>query len=354
MKAMKHNRDGYALFIVMLVCSILTMAGTVGWQLAGSASKRNRLIGDRAKALAVAEAGVADMLDKLGQDRSGWVDNTVTNTIGGDSYTVTATARPGAIVIESTGTAGVISQTTVLEILGDADNSYKTLLLGNFAIVCGGDATIDTGAPTIAGNVHANGNILHTRGNTRIDGNLTAVGAVNIPAQPGYTVLSGVSQVDLPNFLPFDAWYEMANNGGIYYSSSQVFAKVDLAPGNGVVYVDGDVEIANKSSIVGTLVATGNITVNNRFTHNSYSNSWPAMMAGVNIELFNHNNYEGVIFAGNNISTRNNKDINGILIALNNINVENNCTIIPPSVLCDWNPGGEQEDIPVVVGGWVR
>ena len=114
MKAMKHNRDGYALFIVMLVCSILTMAGTVGWQLAGSASKRNRLIGDRAKALAVAEAGVADMLDKLGQDRSGWVDNAVTNTIGGDSYTVTATARPGAIVIESTGTAGVISQTDLV------------------------------------------------------------------------------------------------------------------------------------------------------------------------------------------------------------------------------------------------
>ena len=48
MKAMTHNRDGYALFIVMLVCSILTMAGTVGWQLAGSASKRNRLIGPAA------------------------------------------------------------------------------------------------------------------------------------------------------------------------------------------------------------------------------------------------------------------------------------------------------------------
>ncbi len=356
MKAMTHNRDGYALFIVMLVCSILTMAGTVGWQLAGSASKRNRLIGNRAKALAVAEAGVADMLDKLGQDRSGWVDKAVTNTIGPDSYVVTAVTRPGAIVIESTGTADGLEQTTVLEILGDADNSYRTLLLGDFAIVCGGDATIDTGAPTIEGNVHANGNILHTRGNTRIDGNLTAVGAVNIPAQPGYTVLAGVSIVDVPNFLPFDTWYNMATNGGSYYSSSQVFDNrnpIDQ-PGNGVVYVDGDVEIANRNELHGTLVATGSITVNNHFGQSSYSNSWPAMMAGVNIELFNHNDYEGVIFAGNNISTRNNKDINGILIALNNIYVENNCTIIPPSVLCDWNPGGEQEDIPVVIGGWVR
>jgi len=356
MKAMTHNRDGYALFVVMLVCAILTMAGTIGWQLAGSASKRNRLIGDRAKALAVAEAGVADMLDKLGQDRSGWVDTAVTNTIGGDSYTVSATTRPGAIVIESTGTAGIIQQTTVLEILGDGDNSYRTLLMGDFAIVCGGDATIDTGAVTVEGNVHANGNILHTRGNTRIDGNLTAVGLVNIPAQPGHTVLAGVALVDIPDFLPFDTWYNMATNGGVYYSSSQVFDnqnRIDQ-PANGVVYVDGDVEIANRNDLHGTLVATGSITVNNRFTHSSYSNSWPAMLAGVNIELFNHNNYEGVIFAGNNISTRNNKDINGILIALNNINVENHCTIIPPSVLCDWNPGGEQEDIPVVVGGWVR
>jgi hypothetical protein len=276
--------------------------------------------------------------------------------MGTGSYIVTATARPGAIVIESTGTAGIIQQTTVLEILGDADNSYRTLLLGDFAIVCGGDATIDTGAVTIAGNVHANGNILHTHGNTRIDGNLTAVGIVNIPAQAGYTVLDGVALVDLPNFLPFDTWYHMATNDGTYYGSSQVFDnqnRIDQ-PANGVVYVDGDVEIANKSSIVGTLVATGSITVNNHFDHTAYSNSWPAMMAGVNIELFNHNDYEGIIFAGNNISTRNNKDIKGILIALNNINVENHCVIVPPSVLCDWNPGGEQEDIPVVVGGWVR
>lgn len=350
----RGNRQGSALVIVMGMVAVMGLLGAVMATVTGQSAFRVRKTLRACRALSTAEAGVADVLDIMNTNFAAGIGVSYQEDFGDGSYAV-STALDGAsgnIMITSKGTYGGETRTTRLELLGDK-YAVWTALAGECAIIAGGDATLETAAPIILGRVHANGNIYHSKGNIKVQGDLTANGVVQITPQSGYQAIPGHATVDVPSYLPFDPWRTLAQNGGLYYDGNQKWNKISLNPGNGVVYVNGDVEINNKSSINGTLVASGSITINNRFTQTQFKANWPSLLAGANLNLFNRNRYTGAVFAGNNITTRNNKVIDGQMIALNNIYLENKAEIPTQTSSPVWDPNGVP-DPEIIVGGWLQ
>ncbi len=347
-------RSGSALITVMGLILLMLLTTATVTLMTGQSAFRSRKTLRASRALAIAEAGIADVIDRMHTNYAAAIGIQYGNDYAGGHFDVTTSldAASGNILISSVGRFDEETRTTRLELLGDRYAMWDALL-GECAIVAGGDITLETAAPDITGRVHANRNILHSQGNIRVNGNLTAGGVVQIAPQPGYVAVPGHAPVVIPNFLPFDAWRQRAIEGGLYYNGTQKWNKIDLRPGNGIVYVEGDVEVNNQSSMVGTLVASGSITINNRFDQTPFAARWPSLLAGVDVKLLNRNRYTGAIFAGNNIETRNNKVINGQLIALNNVSVENAAEIPFQTTAPVYSPDGRPAP-DIVVGGWLR
>jgi len=350
-------RDGSALVIVMCLAGLLLMVGLSLSFITGSSAHTVRKLTTGVQALAVAEAGVADMLSRLQTNYVQWMAASNSASFGGGTYSVVTTYNSGNgnITITSTGQIGEETRTTVLELLGEKYQMYNQALGLDGVMLAGGNITIDTGAIDINGDIHANGNILHSHGNTSINGDASACGVVELDAVAGYTNIPNATPVALPDYRPFDEWEALAISNGLYYATGQAFGGVNLAPPNGVLYVNGNVSFGNNSSLVGTLVAAGDITFVNRFTHTSFNTNWPALLATGNISLHNRDNYYGVIFAGGNFSSRNAKHITGAIIAMGNITAENNFNIDPLGYYPAWDPSDTNQTPPdVVVGGWLK
>jgi hypothetical protein len=355
------KQEGSALLVVMLVCFVLGTVGAVGWQLAGSAAMRTRQAGKISVAVATAESGVSEMYNRLQSDPEEWIGKSFTNALGSGSYVVSATVVGSTIVVESTGTAAGVSQTTAIELLGDIDQgalqTTPSVFSGIYGILAGGDVVLETSAMDIHGAVHANGNIKSSEGNPPVHGNMTAVGSIEVTPQTGYTASEGSARVEVPEGDFFSVWKAKAQNGGIYVDGDYQIAKTTVVPGNGVVYVEGNVKIQNRSGLIGTLVAMGNITVDNQFTHTAYADDWPVMLCGGNIELYNRNNYVGLIYTRGNLLSCNRKQIKGNIIALGDVEIKNGCNLEPAAdVTYVLDPDAEPvaETIAILPGGWIR
>jgi hypothetical protein len=350
------SRDGSALIIVMYVCLLLAAISTVGWKLSGTATIRTTRYSRHSQARALAEAGVAQMYENVESNNYYWVGRSITNTFGPGHYVASAQWLSDSVIdIASTGTVEDLSAWTRFEALATRDYDYVSFFTGMFAIVTGGDCTIDTGAINVQGNIHANKDIQHTRGNTRVDGDLSAVGDINLTPYAAHTATTNAPSAGLPKLYPFTPWKKLAQDGGTYFSTSQIFSKDTFTPANGVIYVEGDVLVENRTDLVGTLVVTGNIIIENRFTQTAFTTNRPCLMAGGDILLYNRNEYRGLIYTGGNFVSHNNKQIDGMVMALGNAVVENNCDIIPTGEQYDLFPGEPQPEGDVVeAGGWVE
>lgn len=350
------NRDGSAIMIVICVSGILLITAVAISFMAGNAAFTSRKLHSGEQALAIAEAGAADMLSKLRQDFGAWANTSITTNFAQGAYVVTSqmSTNTGNVLITSTGTVGSDERTTALEVLGDLWLLYDSVVGAGDAILAENDCTLDTAALAVHGRVHANSDVLHTHGNTVIDGDVSSCGVVEVEVSPGHNKLPGSGRVVVPDYQPFDAWKAWAQSGGIYYPASVTLPAATLTPGNGVVYVDGDVEVRNQSGLVGTLVAAGTITIENRFDQTPFNTNWPALLAGIDVNLHNRNVYNGVIFAGNNVSSRNFRTINGCIIALNNVEADNRMVINPLTYSPAWDPTDTNPAPELIVGGWLR
>ncbi len=351
------RRGGSALVIVMCLAGVLLLASLSLIMTTGTMARQSHRIYRGVQALAIAEAGVADVIEKMGTNYEDWVDTVYTQAFADGSFVVSTRTdeATGNVTIWSDGAIGDEARTTVVELLGDTDSMRNRALGAGDAMLAEGDITLDTGAIRVNGSCHANQNVLHTTGNTTINGDVSACGVVEVNVTSGHTVTPNADNVTIPTWLPFTEWKEAAQNGGIYYSGNTTVGKTTLTPGNGVVYVDGDVSIANRSGLVGTLVAAGTVTIVNRFDQSPYNTNWPAILAGVDVNLHNRNEYYGVIFAGHDISSRNRRTVNGAMVALNNIEADNQLTINPLTQPPAYSPNTTTSPPPeVIVGGWLR
>lgn len=350
------SKDGTALVTVMLLSTILLITAVSLTFLTGDATFKARKTHDLSYALAIAEAGVADVIQRMSTNYYYWIEKTVSNSFYGGSYVAKTSfdTNTGHVIIRSRGSINNVERITVLELLGTLWDLYNSVLGTDGAIIAGGSITLSTSACTINGSIMANGNIIKGTGNPTVNGDIIAVGSVSPGFAGSNTVYSGAAPVIVPTYN-LQEWYVLATNGGLYFKGNQKFAGVSLNPGNGVVYVDGNVEVVNRSSLKGTLVVTGTITVNNRFDHSPFNTNWPALLAGIDIYLNNRNNYYGIIWAGNNIYSKNRRYVYGALIAKNNVYVENDMTLDPIPFYPAWSPTDSNKSPPeVVLGGWLQ
>lgn len=287
----RHLCQGSVLIITIfmsVIVSLVTVA--LSKEISRNAQITNR-DEKRTKAFFLAEAGISDAFAILKEDFSNKDDpsNFGSTNLGTGSYDVSILQPSSRVVIQSIGNVDNVTARILIEVK-DRDNSYI-----DFAFFANDDFRIDEEEEesTITGNVHSNADVDLGEENT-INGDVSAGGSITgVDEEVNGTETEGASPVTFPQY-DFNYYYNMAQNGGLYYDGDQTFSSGSLSPGNGVVYINGNVTLSSMT-VNGAIIATGNITVNNNLTQNKVSDL-PSLMSR-----------DGTIYA-NNGST-----LNGLL-----------------------------------------
>lgn len=362
---MKMNRKvflrrGSAFIIVMVLTGILMIAGISLTYLTSNAAFLSRKINTGARCLAIAEAGVADMLVKLTTNYTYWSNNrTNSESYEDGSFYVTnwADTNTGHVLITSTGTIGRDSRITVLELLGNLWEAYDRAIGVDGAIMCGGTLSLDSSALTINGDIICNSSITNKSGNPDINGVAYAAGSISGVAADGGNNPDS-PPVPIPSYFPLSTWEDIAATNGQCYGavgSTQAFSGAYVATG-GVFYVRGSATFNNGSSVSGTIVVAANLTIQQTFNQWRSNTNFPGIVVGGNIWEDNRNNYDGTIWAGGNIEINNRRNFyNCSIIALGSVDVKNRGTVTPPGETQAWAPGDTNQGSPTLsLGGWLR
>ena len=280
----QNKKQGYALVTVISIMSVMAITFSMLMNAGTQSAHTGRLLKDRTKATAYAEAGIEyayailrdnfDARDNLTSflidtNISTIVSNSVEVTYGEGSYTLRFTELNDGqfVIINSVGKCR--KSTTEVEAAIE-DSNFSTGSGFDNAIFCGGgDGTkpsklagglvIDSsGAPQT---IHVNGDI-DLKGGGTFDANISATGAVggNNPPATG-DVLENQRHVSMPSledqyemsFADFEAQADEKISGDYIMNGSHTVS------GDGIMYVDGNVTI--KGDFVGTIIATGSITI---------------------------------------------------------------------------------------------
>ncbi|MDD5522853.1 MAG: pilus assembly PilX N-terminal domain-containing protein [Kiritimatiellae bacterium] len=360
------NRDGSALITVMILSAVLMIAGLSITFLTSNASFTSRKLHTGARALAIAEAGISDQLMHMsindGAYYNYWASSGVANVgnIDGGTYvvTVTSTSTTPNLVVTSIGTVAGESRTTVVELMKKPD------FYG--ALIAGGNITFKGAAPTIYGDIYANGCIYKDSGASEptVIGDASCAGAtIDIDATgtetTGVYPPASVSDImstmtnEKPYAIQYHNWFAAYSNASDYrVVGDKTWNGEDLEPTNGIIFVSGNATISGHSSLKGILVATKSITIGNNFYDKynppAYDPTWTvSLIAGENITCNNRNAFPGMMFAGLQINIQNSTSVTGKLVALGSIYVENSATVNPATNTASGYPA-------VVIGGWVQ
>lgn len=348
------SKQGSILLIVTGISAILLISGMAFTKMSGNATYRVMRIRDHSQAQALAEGGVADMIARMRTNYNAWVGATNTVVHGEGGFTVwTRELTNGNVLITSVGTVAEVSVTTIVETLDEGTDPRDVSWEFGEGLLADGVVIMETGAPEIDGDAHSNSNFIMENG--EITGNLSSADqvTVNHGTVSGTALDSddGISTIDIPAF-DFAAYREEAQAGGLYYSSSQNFSGT-ISPSNGILFVDGDVTFSNLSEMNGVIVASGNVYIHNRLTHNKVGD-WPAILAQGLLELHNRNTYDGTVYGGTGITFRNNRSVNGSVISQGPVSIRNHLYVTANDDPPPWSPydtGGAPD---VVIGGWLE
>ncbi|MBU4200123.1 MAG: hypothetical protein KKG09_06700 [Verrucomicrobia bacterium] len=355
-----HNgHEGSALITILGVSLILMLAGLTMVVLSSQSMHRIKRTVQTAQAQAVAEAGIADMVAKLGSNYSLWQNatNAATFLTNGIYYVRTELQTNGNVLITSDGIYMDSSNRTIMELLGTIQTHWNELYDINSAILSDGLITLATGAYDIYGNVHANSDVILANGD--VYGNVSAGGTVSGSSGVTGTISNGAPISTIPPTGPFnfDSYRQMATNNGTYLEGNQTLSGNPIAsPANGILYVNGTLTIDNNSSFAGTIVANGNVTIVNHFTQTSFpgSSNMPSVLSTGTIDIHNHTTLNGVMYAVVNVILRNNTTINGGVISGGYTDIRNSIEIHPGTGYPAWDPLNPEVPPEVIVGGWLK
>ena len=167
-----QKRKGSTLLVVMGTATVLLICGTAISFMTSQMSKSVIFYRDRGQALSIAEAGVSDMVAKLRTNYQMWINNSNTMAFSTGTTTVQASAQTnGNILIDSTAWVGDVEVRTVMETLGTSTDPRDLAWGFGEGLLADGVVVMETGAPEIHGDAHANSTFNLVNGD--IDGNLS-------------------------------------------------------------------------------------------------------------------------------------------------------------------------------------
>lgn len=263
------------------------------------------------QAFFLAEAGANQMIAILKDDFDAKDDPSQypSGSLGEGTYEVNILQPSGRVVVVGRGIVKGIEREVLIEV------GMVNVDPFDFGVMANDDANI-YGDSTVIANLRTNDDLILNEqgaltGNAASTGNITVLGSGNISGSQ----TEGVISVNYPTF-DFNEYYNMAQDDGLYYSGNKIFNNANLAPGNGVIYVNGDVTIKGTTSITGGVIATGKIIVKNNFTQTQYGNIPALMSRDQRIEIRDNSSMNGLIYtASDKIKFRGTGTLNGQVIS---------------------------------------
>ncbi|MCK5850381.1 MAG: hypothetical protein KAH23_05650 [Kiritimatiellae bacterium] len=254
------RRAGSALLITMCLSLIMAITLIAIHKMSTQLMFSVDLYRASGEALAIAEAGVSDALQKLADDYDTYQNSVISNTIGDGSYVVTVTSNGVAsVIIASVGDVGGRETETILEVLGRWESGWSTNDFGSFGIYCDGFVDVN-GQGILHASVYS-GDSLGIAPGCTVEGDVLTVGTVDNKGNIDGETKENVVPIEVPTYL-FDKYKDIAlNNGGDFFMGNQSFKNVVVNPASGVTCVDGDVKIQNGAVIMGAMVARGDIVM---------------------------------------------------------------------------------------------
>ena len=361
-----RRKAGQTFIVVMMLTGILMIAGASLTFLTSNAAFRSRKINSGSQAQAVAEAGIADRISKMSMPPPYgyiyWALRTNSFEYAGGTSSITGRQPTNSmkILIASAGRYGPETREAILELSGDRDELWDLTVGVDGAIICGGDVTLGNPA-TINGDIRSNGQILQaTPADPTVNGDIqTQTGVCEI--SPSGSTTTGAPPITVPDMREdFPIWRARAIAGPapiFYFTNDQSWSSVVQEPGSGVIFVEGNIDYGERCEVVGTIVATGYIHINNQWNKDpqAFDPSWPALIAGLDVDDRNLNNYHGTIFGATSVTLGNNRDIEGNIISLGPVTITGNETVTPLTNSTVWNPADTNTSPPAIVfGGWIQ
>lgn len=324
----------------------------------------------------VAEGGVHHALAKLLTE--GFSSRADFNgSLDTGTYSVTYTDIGGRTLVTSVGTVLGVSRTVTAEVKSNFPEALTKMFAGGNDVKA--RVTSDSASVSITGDIHANNDVelrALGAGQVTILGDVSAVGIVqegskhdqadsiddgvfiNGANNDAAAVLEGQNRISYPEF-EYDVYKQEAIDSGDYYNSNQTFNGVTLSPGNGVIYVDGNVTIRGTCTLNGGLIAD-DINIEGTLIQNKSGNRNLIIARNKDVSIFTElTTEEAIVYAKRDLRTRaagTVVDITGIVLAERDMsfwNVQTNVTytykLTHPSDL----PGTSEEDMIQVVS-WNR
>jgi cytoskeletal protein CcmA (bactofilin family) len=276
------------------------------------------------KALWLAEAGIQQVLYRLKNDANYRNNPTAVNgTLGDGTYSVSVSKNGSTYTLTSTGTVNSLNR----KVEQTAVSAGAVPEAFNYAQHSGGDIDFKNSTGAITGNISAADEVKNEGGMT-INGTITENSSVVNPS------------VD---FTSYSAIADNTVNGNKTFQANRTYS--------GIWYVDGKATIANNVTINGSIIATGNIVLQNSkgITINPTS-PYPALVSAgdINGNKLQNSSINGLVYAGEDITFNQSKNntFNGTLIADEYISIQNssNLTII-------YNPNIQSNPPPYFSGG---
>ena len=276
MKKNPKNKLGYALLTVLGIMSVLAITFTMLLKASQQGAFTGKLLVDRTKATAYAEAGIEfayaflrDDFETRSNPSAFWISTNQAYSAGTPidyhegSFTLTLTTLSGGqyVVINSVGNCGnssaeveaLIEDTT----FGNADAWQMAAFgggIGTSRVGGGGFLDSDGNRQT----VHCNGPI-NCNGGASIDANVNSGGTISGAGNVQGTPLNNQPHISPPTlesrYESFSTYKSIADN----VITGGYTLKKNNSAGWDILYVDGDVVI--KGDFTGTIICTGNFTV---------------------------------------------------------------------------------------------
>jgi hypothetical protein len=276
-----NRRRGAALFTVLIVMGVLTIAVTGMIFMASQQPNLMRKARDMFHARAIAEAGANVAYAMLSTNfalkdtpaafpaasyRDGVYDATVTS--------ISSTSA----VISSVGTYNTATYTVAMDVKNLTTNAPGgggggSGAFYNYAVASA--SSIDTG---------------NSNAGQGIQGDVRAPSITD--KKNKITGTKTIGAVDLTNFIDFQPYLDAANNGGTVLTGPLTLQNY-TAPGNGIVWINGAVSL--KGNVTGCIIATGNVTANGGFTHTKVGN-FPGIMSQNGNFSANNSTAQGLIY----------------------------------------------------------